>query len=154
MSFVEMKKIVVEQEAAKGRSFEMPSPVKGRSSGSPRGSPRRDGSPTSRMMYNEAVSQRQQAERLPRASSRGQRPPVPAATTTTGATRQGGAVLFHLEIDLGKGRPAGRLVVREGDEPAILAKEFAAEHRLPSSTKVSLRLEKLIVDNMKTYSRT
>ena len=63
-------------------------------------------------------------------------------------TAEENAPLFNLDVDIGRGERE-RILVRNGDNPAALAREFSEQHDL-SPTKCS-RLEKLLTDNMSNF---
>jgi hypothetical protein len=54
--------------------------------------------------------------------------------------------LLFMDVNLGPGR-TGRIGIHEGDDPKVLAKNFAASYKLDDV--LSKRLEELIRDNMK-----
>ena len=54
--------------------------------------------------------------------------------------------LLIMEVNLGVGK-SGRIGIYEGDEPAVLAHNFATTYQLDD--ELCLRLEELIIDQMK-----
>lgn len=80
------------------------------------------------------------------ASTRSGSPHSDGASETSSS---GAAVLFNLDVRLGRGGDMGRIAVRRGDRVGDLAAAFVAKHKLPESA--TPRLLKLLLQNIRIH---